>query len=315
MEKVKTNATFDPDNVLLSDKKTGSVPTEQGDLVIKQVVDDSLVTKLAKYEEMKSLRKKFTYLAEGPGAYWVSEGEKIQTSKAKWLSVEMEAHKLGVIIPVSNEFLKFTVTDFFNQMKPKIAEAFQAKFDRSVLFGGEDSPFPKGLSVLERATEEGNLITQSASPYNDINDLMALIEDADLEPQAVATTRSYNKDLRGALDSRNLPIFNDAHNGVTADVLGLPIVYGNRKSWDKEKAVALTGDFDNLFYGIPQGIEYKILEEATLSTIVGEDGAPINLAERDLVALRATMYVAFLTVKPDAFAVLKPKATDPKPGQ
>lgn len=245
----------------------------------------------------------------------MSEGEKIQTSKAKWLSVEMEAHKLGVIIPVSNEFLKFTVTDFFNQMKPKIAEAFQAKFDKSVLFGGEDSPFPKGLSVLERATTEGNIITQSASPYNDINDMMALIEDADLEAQAIATTRSYNKDLRGALDERKLPIFNGPRDGVTAEVLGLPIVYGNKKAWDKEKAVAITGDFDNLFYGIPQGIEYKILEEATLSTIVGEDGAPINLAERDLVALRATMYVAFLTVKPDAFAVLKPKATDPKPGQ
>nr|DAM61513.1 MAG TPA: Major capsid protein [Caudoviricetes sp.] len=315
MPELNTKATFNPDNVLLSDKKTGNVPEKQGDLVIKQVVDDSLVTKLAKYEEMDSLRKKFTYLAEGPGAYWVSEGEKIQTSKAKWLSVDMEAHKLAVIIPVSNEFLNFTVTDFFNQMKPKIAEAFQATFDKSVLFGGEDSPFPKGLSVLERATTEGNIITQSDSPYSDINDLMALIEDADLEPQAIATTRSYNKDLRGALDERKLPIFNGPRDGVTAEVLGLPIVYGNKKAWDKEKAVAITGDFDNLFYGIPQGIEYKILEEATLSTIVGEDGAPINLAERDMVGLRATMYVAFLTVKPDAFAVLKPKTANPKPEQ
>lgn len=308
MPKLQTKATFNPDNALLSDAKTGNVPEEQGELVIKQVVDGSLVTKLAKYEPMTKLRKKFTYLAEGPGAYWVSEGEKIQTSKAKWLQVEMEAHKLAVILPVSNEFLSYTVSDFFSIMKPKIAEAFQAKFDKSVLFGGDDSPFPKGTSVFERATTEGNIITQTDSPYKDINDLMALIEDADLEPQAIATTRSYNKDLRGAVDTRNLPIFNGPREGVTGEVLGLPVAYGNRKAWDKKKAVALTGDFDNLFYGIPQGIEYKILEEATLTTVVGEDGKPINLAERDMVGLRATMYVAFLTVKADAFAALKPKA-------
>ena len=56
MAELNTKATFNPDNVLLSDMKTGNVPEEQGELVIKQVVDDSLVTKLAKYEGMDSLR-------------------------------------------------------------------------------------------------------------------------------------------------------------------------------------------------------------------------------------------------------------------
>lgn len=313
MAKLETKATFDPENVLLSDAKTGDVPEESGEIIIKEVVDTSLVSKLGKYEPMTKLKKKFTYLAEGPGAYWVNEGEKIQTDKAKWLEITMEAHKLGVIIPVSKEFLKYTVSDFFKTIKPKIAESFQAKFDNSVLFG-TDSPFPKGISVAERATTAGNVVSQSDNPYVDINDMMALIEDADLEPQAIATTRSYNKDLRGALDGRNLPIFNGPRDGVTAEALGLPIAYGNRKAWDKKQAVAFVGDFDNLFYGIPQGLEYAISEDATLTTIVGEDGGPINLFERDLLALKVTMYAAFLTVKDDAFALLKPK-TEEKPGQ
>ena len=53
-------------------------------------------------------------------------------------------------------------------------------------------------------------------------------------------------------------------------------------------------------------MEYSISEDATLSTIVGEDGQPINLFERDMIALKATMYAAFLTVQDDAFAALKP---------
>lgn len=306
MPKLNTNATFNPDNVLLSDAKTGEIPSETGEIILKKVVDDSLVAKLGKYEEMTALHKKFGYFAEGPGAYWVNEGEKIQTSKAQWLQMEMEAHKLGVILPVSKEFLTYTVKDFFERMKPEIAQAFQRKFDQSVLFGGEDSPFKKGLSLYERAEADGNIITQTKDVYTDINDLMTLVEDADLEPQAIATTRSYNSALRGALDTRNLPIFNGPHDGVTSSVLGLPIAYGNKKSWDKEKATAIVGDFDNLIYGIPQGIEYSISEDATLSTITGEDGQAINLFERDLIALKATMYVAFLTVQSDAFAVLKP---------
>lgn len=308
MAKLQTNAKFNPDNVLLSDMKTGDVPAEQAELILKKVVDQSIVTKLAKYEPMNALRKKFNYLAEGPGAYWVNEGEVIKTSKSKWLQIEMEAHKLGVIIPVSKESLKYSVTDFFNLHKKEIQDAFQIKFDKSVLFGGTDSPFPKGISVFERATTEGNIVEQTTSPYQDINNLMALIEDANLEPQAVATTRRYNKELRGAMDTRGLPIFNGPRDGVTPDVLGLPIVYGNGKSWEKDKAVAIVGDFDNLYYGIPQGIEYSISEDATLTSIVGENDKPINLFERDLIALKATMYVAFLTVKADAFAALKPKA-------
>lgn len=305
MPKLVTNAKFDPDNVILSDAPTGEVPKEQGTIILKKVVDDSLVSKLGKYEPMNALSKKFGYFAKGPGAYWVNEAEKIKTSKAEWLEMEMQAHKLGVILPVSKEFLTYTVTDFFNIIKPKIAEAFQQKFDSAVLFG-TDSPFPKGISVFERAEKSGNIITQSNNVYTDINDLMALVEDADLEPQAIATTRSYSSALRSAVDTRNLPIFNDPHQGATGQVLGLPVVYGNRASWDKEKATAIVGDFDNLIYGIPQSLEYSISTEATLSTIQGEDGAPINLFERDLIALKATMYVAFLTVQEDGFAALKP---------
>ena len=306
MTKLVTNAKFNPDNVILSDAKTGKIPTQTGELILKKVVDDSLVTKLGRYEEMDALEKTFGYFAEGPGAYWVNEGEKIQTSKAKWLTVKMQAHKIGVIIPVSKEFLKFTVADFFERYKPDIAEAFQAKFDQSVLFGADDSPFPKGISVFERAESSGNIITKSDNTYMDINDLMALVEDGDHEAQALATTRGFNKFLRGSLDGNGLPIFNGPRDGATAETLGMPIVYGNKKSWDKEKSLAITGDFDNLIYGIPQGMEYSVSEDATLSTIVGEDGAPINLFERDMMALKATMYAAFLTVQDDAFAALKP---------
>lgn len=300
--------TFTPENILMQDKKNGKIPTENSELIIKEIIDTSVITQLAKYEPMDKLRKEFTYLAEGPGAYWVDEGQKIQTDKAKWLTVTMEAKKLAVVLPVTNEFLNYTQKDFFKIMQPKIAEAFQKKFDSAALFA-TDTPYAKGISLYERAEKAGNKVElgTNESLYGDLNDTMALVEDGDNEPLAFATTRKFNKNLRGATDGNKLPIFNDARDGVTAAALGLPIAYGSKDAWDYKKALLFTGDFDHAFYGIPSGIEYKIDESATLSTITDEKGEPINLFERDMVALRAIIHIAFLTVKEDAFAMIVPK--------
>ncbi|TAI30798.1 phage major capsid protein [Bacillus velezensis] len=299
--------TFNPNNALMQDSVNGKVPTEQGTLVLKEFMTQSAVTKLAKYEEMTKPEKEFTYLASGPGAYWVGEGDRIQTSKAQWLTAKMISKKLGVIIPVSKEFLRYSVTDFFTQMRPAIAEAFAIKFDQAALFG-VDSPFGKGVSVFEKIKESGNAIALNSlgNLYDELSGVMALVEDADKDVNGFTTTRRFRQKLRGTKDGNGLPIFNDATGGATQQALGLPIGYVDSKSWDYEKAALLAADWNYTRYGIPQGMEYKISEDATLTTIVDADGNPINLYERDMVALRITQQVGFMTLTDDAFAAITP---------
>ncbi|WP_420022443.1 phage major capsid protein [Bacillus velezensis] len=299
--------TFNPNNALMQDSVNGKVPTEQGTLVLKEFMTQSAVTKLAKYEEMTKPEKEFTYLASGPGAYWVGEGDRIQTSKAQWLTAKMTSKKLGVIIPVSKEFLRYSVTDFFTQMRPAIAEAFAIKFDQAALFG-VDSPFGKGVSVFEKIKESGNAIALNSlgNLYDELSGVMALVEDADKDVNGFTTTRRFRQKLRGTKDGNGLPIFNDATGGATQQALGLPIGYVDSKSWDYKKAALLAADWNYTRYGIPQGMEYKISEDATLTTIVDADGNPINLYERDMVALRVTQQVGFMTLTDDAFAAITP---------
>lgn len=301
---------FNPDNVLVQDSKTGSVPTETAEIVLKEFVTNSAVAQLAKYEPMTAPKKKFTFLAEGPGAYWVSETEKIQTSKATWLTAEMEVKKLAVIIPVSKEFLKFTVKNFFEQIRPAVAEAFYKKFDQAALFG-VGSPYATGTSVFERITTSGQSVAYgtNANLYLDLNDTIALLEDADHDFNGLTTTKSFKKDLRGATDENNKPIFNEATADAPSQVLGQAIGYVNKGSFDTTKALALAGDWDMARYGILQDFEYSISEDATLSTIEDANGESINLFERDMVALRVTMHIGFTTLKEDAFAALTPKVT------
>lgn len=300
-----TTKPHDPANVLLQDAKTGKIPSTEGTLVLKKVIKNSAVMQLAKYEEMDGKPvKNFTFLAKGPGAYWVSEAERIQTSKMEWAQAKMEAKKLGVIIPFSKEFLRYTVQDFMKMAAPLIAEAFYRAFDQAVLIG-TDSPWGTDKSILEIATAKQKVVTEGTGKnlYHDLADLLALVEADEHDPNGLLTSKSFKSKMRNVVDNNGYPMFDPKAN----DILGLPISYAGKDVVDKKKALALIGDWDYARYGILQDIEYAVSTDAQLSTIQGADGKPVNLFEQDMFALRATMEVAYLNVKDDAFAILKPK--------
>lgn len=302
--------TYTPDHVLMSDVKTGFIPQEQGGLIVEDVIKGSTVMKLAKNEPMTAPKKNFSFKAKGPGAYWVSETEVIKTSKVEWLQASMTAEKLGVIIPFSKEFLRYTAKDFFSEVKPLIAEAFYETFDLAALFG-TNSPFAthtSGKSIFTGATEAGNTVAikTGTNLQDDIFALMALIEADGFNPDALATTNAFKQNLRTAKDGQLNRLYTDLNS-----VEGLPVAYAKPEAWDKVKAAALMGDWDFARYGILQGIEFAISEDAQLSSVVGADGKPINLFERDMFALRATMHIGYMNVKPAAFGALTPVVPGP----
>lgn len=301
---------FTPENVLMSDAMTGNVPKEYSTEVIGEVVASSAVMQQAQFEEMNALEKEITYITEGPGAYWVDEAERIQTSKPTWVKANIRAKKLAVILPVSKEFLKFNMPTFFEQMRPQIAQAFYTKFDQAALFG-TGSPFGTDNNILKAATNAGNTVAvDDASPlYPQLNGLLGLIEDNELDPDGLVTVRSLKSKFRGELDSTGRPMFVKGDGTAPDDMLGLPLSYVSGKSFDKTKASIIAGDWNMARFGIPQDMEYSISTDASLSTLVDQDGNTINLWERDMVALRVTMYVAFAVLNEEAFSVLTPDVT------
>ena len=288
--------TFDPDNVLLQDAKTGEIPSEQGTLIVKEIISNSATMQLAKYEEMTKQEKTFQYLADGVGAYWVGEGEVIQTSKPQWLTAKMVAKKLGVIVPVSREFLQYSVTDFFTQVRPLIAEAFYKKFDEATLLN-VDNPFDQSV---EGAIADTGQVVNGEITYDTLMDLYGVLNDADHDPNAFIARKNNNSAFRSIREGET-SLYDRGANSLD----GLPIV--NPNSSELEKGELIAGDFDFIRYGIPFNLNYAISEDAQLSSIVDESGEPINLFERELVAIRATMDVGFMVLKDDAFAKIEPE--------
>lgn len=289
--------TWNPDNVTVFEHKEGTIPDKYNELILKDVMEGSKVMQLAKYEEMDSKEKKFEYFAKGPGAYWVGEGEKIKTSKPQWLTAKMVAKKLGVIVPCSRELLNYKVSDFFEKMKPKIAEAFYKKFDDAVILNA-DNPFPQSLE--ESVMESGNSISTGLT-YDNILALEDILSDGDFDVNAFISTKKNRSTLRNVQKIENGVVVETLYDRANNTLDGYPVV--DLKSL--EKGTLYAGDFDYMYYGIPYGMSYKISEEAQLSTLTNEDGTPVNLFEQELMALRVTMDVAFMIVKDTAFAKLE----------
>lgn len=288
--------TWRPDKVTVFEHKDGTIPEKYQNMILKEVMENSKVMQLAKYEEMDSKEKKFEYFAKGPGAYWVGEGEKIKTSKAQWLQVKMVAKKLGVIIPCSREFLHYKMSDFFEVMKPKIAEAFYKKFDAAAILDVEN-PF---LHAVEKSVKASGNVIDGALNYDNILEMEDLLTDEDYDVNAFISTKKNRSTLRNTHRIENGVIVESLYDRSANTLDSQPVA--DLKALDKGTIYA--GDFDYMYYGIPYGMSYKISEEAQLSTLTNEDGTPVNLYEQELVALRVTMDVGFMIVKDEAFAKL-----------
>lgn len=297
--------TFNPDTTTMQDAKTGAIPINISETILTDVKNGSAAMKLAKAVPMTKPIEQFTYMT-GVGAYWVDEAQRIETDKPTFVKAEMRSKKMAVIIPTTKENLNYSVSNFFELMKPEIAEAFYKKFDQAV-FTGVESPYQ--WDILKSATDANNLVDESANKYDDINLAISKLEEEDLEPNGIATIRKQKVKYRSTKDGNGMPIFNDATSNGVDNILGLPIAYTPKTSFGASKALELVGDWNYAYYGILKGIEYEILTEATLTTVKDEEGNPLSLAERDMAAIKATFELGFMVVKDNAFAAVVEKAS------
>lgn len=295
--------------MILRNDLNGLIPTEVSNEIIKDVVRGSAVMNLAEATPMTTEKKQFPVFLGGAGAYWVGEGQRIKTAKAQWTTIEMQAKKLGIIIPIPKESLNDSKIDVFNEIKPKIAEEFAKKFDQAALFG-IDSPFT--TNIFDGAVTEGNqFIRESVAGQalaGDISDVMALVEDNDEEVNAFATHLGIKNTFRKLVDDNGVPLYTSGLKDGEVDLLySMPLEFVHKSVFDKTKAELIAGNWNKAYYGVLQGIDYSISTDATLQDVLDGDGKPLSAFEQDLAMLKATMRIAFLVVKPSAFAVLKPK--------
>lgn len=294
-----TVQTFNPDKVLVSEKKDGTFTKKMTDIIMKDVAENSVVMQLGQYHEMDGLQEKTVYVqTDGVSAYWVNETEKIKTDKPEVVPVTLKAHKLGIILVASREALNYTWEKFFEDMKSQIVEAFYTKIDEAGLLGHE-TPFAN--SVAKSAKDSSQVVVGPIN-YENLLKLEDKLYEADINPNAFVSKIQNRSALRESRDGDKKTIYDKATNTID----GITTV--DLKSKQFKKGDLLAGDFNSLIYGVPYNINFKISEEGQISTMKNSDGTPINLFEQEMVAVRVTMDIAVMVTKANAFAKLTASA-------
>ena len=303
--------TFSPDNVLLSETLGKEITSEQiTDLFTDALVQSSKVIQLGQKVEMDGkMVRKGVELGELTDAYFVGEGQKIGTAKVQTKSYVLEARKIAVILPVTEEVLNYTWTDYFESIKDKIVDLFNKKIDGAAFLGLHGNPF--GANVLASAKTANNVVKGDIT----LDNIYAVEDASEKEPNAFVGHRTINRTLRGIRDDVNggQHVFTKPANpNATGELDGLP--YAQLQLQDGQVYPAgtlLTGNFNGLVYGIPNGtnLRLKIADQATLSKVQNDgtlDSGDVHLFEQDMQALRAIFEIAVAIPNNEAFAAIQP---------
>jgi HK97 family phage major capsid protein len=226
-----------------------------------------------------------------PEAEWVGESAtaddgKKPTSKAIWGNKQIVVEEVAVIVPIHENVLDDANENLLGDLTGLGGQAIGKKLDQAVFFGQDKPTTWTSPDLLAAATAAGNLFTPSASAG--VNDLFGSIaqaaeavDDSGADPNAIISRSGLRFQLMNLRASDGSAVYQRtlADNGaVTENILGLDATFNRNGAWDRTLATAFVADASRVIIGVRQDVTVKFLDQATVGGI--------NLAERDMVALR-----------------------------
>ena len=289
------------------------IPEDAAMDIIKSVPETSAVMRLARrLTDMSSKQRRLPIMNALATAYFVSGDTGLkQTSEISWANKYIEAEELAVIVPIPEAVLDDNNFDIWAEVRPALVEAFGIAIDQAVLYG---TNIPASWStnlgaagLVAVSTAAGN--TVSAAAYTDLYEALLgetaagvagsigkLEEDGYVATGHVAATEMKRK-LRNVRSATGEPIFRtNMQDSTRFDLDGAPIYFPTNGAILAATALLVSGQWDQLVYAIRQDITYKVLTEATIQDAAGN--TIYNLAQQDMVALRAVMRLGFALPNP-----------------
>lgn len=288
--------------------------------IIKPEIQESAALAAFRTVRMTAGTMRMPVLAAIPTAGWVtddvsnnSSGTK-PTSKVTWANKDLIAEEMAVIIPIHENTLADSNFDIWGEVRPLVSQEFGRILDAAIFFGTNKPATWTDPALIPGAIAAGNEVVEGTGVdlAEDFNEAFGLVEDDEFDVNSAFTGRFLRRQLRGLRDDNGQPIYLDAirSDGSTASIYGQDLRYIKNGGWDREVATALVGDSSKVVIGIREDVQVKLLTEATVGGI--------NLAEKDMVALRFKFRVGFATAYSTArvggeptdypFAVITPEA-------
>ncbi len=269
------------------------VPTNRTNITLPPEVSAEILAKTQEASAVMSLARQISLPGRGvsipvitgdPQAAWVGETEAKPVSNPSLSTKVMEAYKLAVIVPFSNEFARDAAA-LYDELVRRLPLALAQKFDATVI-GAVQAP-GNNFDTFAAATAQNitapNTYSSLVAADTDIATHSGIMNGIALSPQGKGV-------LLGAVDDNKRPLFiNNVSEGAVPMVLGAKTVLSKGVYDGTNNVVGIAGDWTQAMYGTVEGVVIDYSSDATLTS----GNTTINLFQQNMFAVRAEIEIGF----------------------
>jgi HK97 family phage major capsid protein len=270
------------------------IAEEYAPTLIKAATQGSTALQAFPTVNMGTKTSNMPVLATLPEADWVTDTDNTgikPTSQATWVNKTLIAEEVAVIIPIHENTIDDATEDILEQLAQLGGQAIGKKLDQAVFFGTDKPVSWSSLDILAAAIA-ANQDFEVGTAENDLagSILQAgeAVADAGFDPSAIIARRGLSFQLRNLRDGEDRFLLDGD------SFAGLETHWNRNGAWEAAEATAFVVDPNVVRIGVREDVTVKFLDQATL----GSGESQINLAERDMVALRFKARFAYVLGNP-----------------
>jgi HK97 family phage major capsid protein len=271
---------------------------------------------------MSRKQKRIPCLSVLPTAYFSNPGptnnldETAQWKKrtrVQWENKYLDAEELNCIVAIPEAVFEDADYNIWDEVKPKLLEAFGIAFDAAVFYG-INAPVVWPTAIVPAAIAASNFVvigsvtnpnTNTSDIYDDIlglNGVIAKVETDGFMANGHISDMTMRGRLRGLRDNVGNPIFKALYKeGVQGNTIysldGAPLYFPRNGVMDPTRSLLISGDWTQLMYAIRKDVTWKLLDQAVIQDVDTKE-IVYNLAQQDMIALRACMRIAWQVPNP-----------------
>ena len=262
-----------------------ALPTEVSQEILQKTQEESAIMRMARQITLPGRGLTIPVITSDPEAAWVGETVAKPVSDPGLETKIMQAYKLAVLVPFSDEFRRDDAA-LYDALVSRLPLALAKKFDGTV-FGATAAPgnnFDTFASCTAQDISGTGTYAGLVAADTDIALHGGLLNGFVISPQGKGV-------LLSAVDGDQRPLFiNSVSEGA------IPMILGARTELSRAAYVAGTpntvgvaGDWTQAMYGTVEGVQLSYSSDATI--VDGQ--TTINLFQQNMFAVRAEIEVGF----------------------
>ena len=274
-----------------------TLPADVSQEIMQKTQQASAVMQLARQIALPGRGVQIPVITSDPSAAWVAETGAKAVSNPGLSTKLMQAYKLAVIVPFSDEFRRDAAA-LYDALVARLPLALAQKFDATVI-GAVDAP-GENFDSFAACTTQSLVAAGSHKTYDGLVAAYGDIAAANGSLNGFAMSPAGIGLLLGATDSTGRPIFtSSAAEGGVNRLLGAPVfesrgIYKNGAAGvgtapGTPAIVGVAGDWSQAMYGTVEGVQIRFADQTGLTI----NSTQVNLWEHNMFAVRAEIELGF----------------------